>query len=220
MMARVRYEEIQSQSALNRVEGMGFRWSLNPYRGCVHSCHYCFARRYHGYFDLNASEDFTGIIFVKLNAPQVLRRELARPSWKRETVAVGTATDPYQPAEGKYRITRGCLEAFADFHSPIGLVTKGTMIVRDIDVLSDLAHKADGSVCFSVTTLDSQLWRRLEPGTPPPLEAAVGHGAVSRGGDHRRRAPGPHHPRPDRFSGDPGVGGARRGRARRALPGG
>lgn len=169
-MARAHYEEIQCKSVLNRVHNMGFGWSINPYRGCVHSCHYCFARRYHGYFDLNAGEDFTGIIFVKVNAPSVLRQELSRPSWRRGMVALGTATDPYQPIEGKYRITRGILEALRDYRTPVGIVTKGTMVVRDIDVLGELARRAACTVCFSVTTLDRGVWRRLEPGTPPPQQ--------------------------------------------------
>ena len=167
-MGRVHYEEIHCQSALNRVQGMGFRWSLNPYRGCVHGCHYCFARRFHGYFDLDASQDFSSVIFVKVNAPKVLRWELSRRSWQRETVVVGTATDPYQPIEGKYRVTRGCLEVFCQRRSPVSLITKGTMIVRDIDVLADLARRAGCTVCFSVPTMDAELWHKLEPGTPPP----------------------------------------------------
>ena len=169
-MGTERYEEIQCKSVLNRVHTMAFGWSINPYRGCVHSCHYCFARRYHGYFDLNASEDFTGIIFVKVNAPQVLRQELSRPSWRREEVVLGTATDPYQPIEGKYRITRGILSALHDYRTPVGIVTKGTLAVRDADLLASLSHRARCTVSFSVTTLDAETWRRLEPGTPPPLK--------------------------------------------------
>ena len=169
-MKSVHYEEMEARSALNRVENMAFRWSLNPYRGCVHGCHYCFARRYHSLYDLGAGKDFSSIIIVKTNLPELLRRELSRPSWRNETVAVGTATDPYQPIEGKYRLTRRCLEAFRDYYTPISLVTKGTMIVRDIDVLSDLTRLAGCTVCFSVTTLDPELWRRLEPGTAPHIK--------------------------------------------------
>ena len=166
--SQVHYEEIQCRSAINRVKGMAFRWSLNPYRGCVHGCHYCFARRFHAHYDLDAGDDFTGIVFVKTNVAPVLREELSRPTWKREMVAVGTATDPYQPIEGKYRLTRSCLEAFVDWRSPISLVTKGSMIVRDVDLLAELARVANCTVCFSVTTLDLELTRKLEPGTPPP----------------------------------------------------
>ena len=168
MSSRAQYEEVECRTAINRVKGMGFRWSMNPYRGCVHGCHYCFARRFHSYYDLDPGSDFTSVIFVKVNAPQVLGEELSRPSWRREPVSVGTATDPYQPIEGKYRLTRRCLEAFALWRSPITLVTKGTMVVRDIDVLAELSRNADCTVCFSVTTMDRDLARRLEPGTPPP----------------------------------------------------
>jgi DNA repair photolyase len=147
---------------------MGFHWSANPYRGCVHGCHYCFARRYHAYLDLGTGDDFTGVIVVKVNAVEVLRRELSRPSWRRETVAVGTATDPYQPIEGRYRLTRGMLEALADARTPASIVTKGPMVIRDRDVLATLRDRAGASVCMSVTTLDRDIWRRLEPGTAPP----------------------------------------------------
>lgn len=147
---------------------MSFNWSLNPYQGCVHGCHYCYARRYHGFHELDASRDFPRIIFVKTNLHTVLRQELRRPSWKNETVAVGTATDPYQPIEGRYRITRRCLEAFVDHRNPISLVTKGTLIVRDLDLLAELAQGPGCTVVFSITTMDRQLWRQLEPGTPPP----------------------------------------------------
>ncbi|MBI4338101.1 MAG: radical SAM protein [Chloroflexi bacterium] len=165
---RAQYHEVQCHTALNRVAGMGFRWSLNPYQGCVHGCHYCYARRYYAFLDLDAGDDFTGIIFVKVNILDVLRCELSRPSWQRERVAVGTATDPYQPIEGKYRLTRGCLQVLCERRTPVSLVTKGTMALRDADVLADLARRAGCTVCFSITTLDSALWRKLEPGTPSP----------------------------------------------------
>ena len=169
-MAGVEYREITCKSALNRVEGMPFRWSLNPYRGCVHGCCYCYARATHRYFDLGAGRDFTGIIFVKVNLPDVLARELSRRTWRREPVAVGTATDPYQPAEGRYRLTRRALELFAWFRTPVSLVTKGTMILRDLDVLQELARRADLTVCMSMPTVDREIWRRTEPGTPPPAQ--------------------------------------------------
>ena len=147
---------------------MPFKWSLNPYKGCVHSCHYCYARRYHNFLDLDAGRDFESVIFIKANLPHVLRQELRRTSWVGDEVAIGTATDPYQPIEGRYRLTRLCLEAFADHSNPVTLVTKGTLIVRDVDVLSDLAGRGGCTVCFSITTLDKKRWLQLEPGTPPP----------------------------------------------------
>ena len=170
MSARADYEEVQCQSALNKVGGMDFQWSLNPYRGCVHGCQYCFARRYHSHFDLNAGDDFTGVIFVKTNVAEVLSRELSKRSWRRDSVSIGTATDAYQPIEGKYRLTRQCLQAFVDWRSPVTLLTKGTMAIRDADVMAELERRAGCTVCFSITTLDEELWRRLEPGTPPPAK--------------------------------------------------
>ena len=128
-MPKVRYEEIQTASALNRVRGMDFNWSLNPYQGCAHGCHYCFARRYNYLRDLDPHEDFSGVVYVKLNVSSALRHELSRPSWNYETVALGTSTDPYQPVEGKYRLTRGCLEVLCMKRNPVTLVTKGTMAV-------------------------------------------------------------------------------------------
>ena len=164
-MAPPRYVETLCQSALNRVQGMPFRWSLNPYGGCRHGCGYCYARRYHEWHGLTAG-DFDRVLFVKTNVAQVLRRELGRRSWRRESVALGTATDPYQPAEGRYLLTRACLEAFRDYASPVGITTKGTLIVRDLDVLRDLDSLVE--VHISVITLDSALAWRLEPGAPAP----------------------------------------------------
>src|ERR1051325_11969150 len=113
-----RYQEVTCRSALNPVKGMPFNWTLNPYRGCTHGCHYCFARRYHVQFEMNADDDFASVILVQQNIPQVLARELDRPSWTREQVAVGTATDPYQPIEGHYKLTRACLERLARARTP------------------------------------------------------------------------------------------------------
>lgn len=163
--------EIECKSALNRVNVsyLPFRWSTNPYRGCVHACVYCYARRYHQeYLDLDPGRGFDRQVFVKVNAVDVLRRELARKSWRRERVAIGTAVDAYQPVEGKYRITRGMLEAFADFDTPCSILTKNTMVVRDVDVLRDLAAGPGVSVSLSITTLDPVVARSIEPDTPPP----------------------------------------------------
>jgi DNA repair photolyase len=130
-----RYQEVTCRSALNGVKGMPFNWTLNPYRGCTHACHYCFARRYQTQFELGPGDEFSSVIFVKTNLVEVLKKELDHHSWTREQVAVGTATDPYQPIEGHYRLTRGSLEALHRGRTPIGLVTKGPMVVRDKDIL-------------------------------------------------------------------------------------
>jgi len=165
-----RYQEVTCRSALNRVEGMPFKWTLNPYRGCTHGCHYCFARRYHVQFEMNADDEFASMILVKHNLVEVLVRELDRPSWVREHVAFGTATDPYQPIEGSYRLSRGVLERLAIAANPVGIVTKGPMIVRDRDVLQDLSARTECRVYLSVPTVDEDAWRRLEPGTAHPLQ--------------------------------------------------
>jgi DNA repair photolyase len=164
------YQEVSCRSALNRVKGMPFSWTLNSYRGCTHGCHYCFARRYHSQFEMNAGDEFASVILVKTNSVDVLVRELDRPSWQRERVAVGTATDPYQPIEGHYRLTRRSLEAFARAKTPVGLITKGPMVVRDRDVLLDVMKAAGCTVYMSVPTVDDDAWRSLEPGTAHPLQ--------------------------------------------------
>src|SRR5438034_573786 len=165
-----RYQEIACRSALNPVRGMPFNWTLTSYRGCTHGCHYCFARRYHAQFEMNAGDEFASVILVKSNIAEILRRELDRPAWSRELVAVGTATDPYQPIEGHYKLTRSCLKVLARGRTPIGLVTKGPMIVRDRDVLLDLTRAAGCTVHMSVPTVDEDAWRILEPGTAHPLQ--------------------------------------------------
>lgn len=169
-MVRPQYHELITKSALNRVTGMGFRWSLNPYQGCVHSCVYCFARAHAKLADRDPGLGFSTQIGVKVNLPEVLRDELSSTSWQHEQVAFGTATDPYQPIEGRYRLTRRCLQAFADYWTPVGLITKGTMIVRDVDVLVRLSARTESTVCFSIPTVDEGVWRRTEPGTPPPRQ--------------------------------------------------
>jgi DNA repair photolyase len=149
---------------------MPFRWSLNPYRGCRHACVYCFARSTHAYLELGLGDDFSGVIFVKTNVAELLAVEVSRRSWRREQVAIGTATDPYQPAEGTYRLTRRCLEALARYRTPASIVTKGTLIVRDLDVLEQLADRAGVTVCHSIPTVDEAIWRAAEPGTPAPRQ--------------------------------------------------
>ncbi len=165
-----RYQEVRCRSALNAVKGMPFEWTLNPYRGCTHGCHYCYARRYHSQFELGADDEFASVIFVKTNFVEVLRRELEKPSWTGDYIAVGTATDCYQPIEGHYKLTRGALEALCEHRNPAGIITKGPMIVRDADVLSDLSRTAGCSVYISVPCVDEDVWRQLEPGTAPPLQ--------------------------------------------------
>src|SRR5688500_15995547 len=151
---QARYQEVQCRSALNRVKGMPFAWTLNPYRGCTHACHYCFARRYQTQFELGPGDEFSSLIFVKVNFADVLKRELDRPSWVREQVALGTATDPYQPIEGHYKLTRRSLEALIAARTPVGIVTKGPMIVRDADLLQELTRVAACTVYLSVPTVD------------------------------------------------------------------
>ncbi len=165
-----RYQEVRCRSALNAVKGMPFDWTLNPYRGCTHACHYCYARRYHTQFELGSDDEFASMIFVKTNVVEVLRRELLKPSWKNEYVAVGTATDCYQPIEGHYKLTRGALEALAEVGNPAGVITKGPMIVRDRDVLADLSSRGGCTVYISVPCVDDDVWQALEPGTAPPLQ--------------------------------------------------
>jgi DNA repair photolyase len=164
------YQEVVCRSALNRVRGMPFNWTLNPYRGCTHGCHYCFARRYHAQFEMDADDQFASVILVKRNFVEILQRELDRSSWAREHVAFGTATDPYQPIEGHYRLTRRSIAALARGRTPIGLITKGPMVVRDCDVLVNLTRAAGCTVYMSVPTVDEDAWRRLEPGTAHPLQ--------------------------------------------------
>jgi DNA repair photolyase len=164
------YREEPCRSALNRVRGMPFDWSLNPYMGCVHRCTFCYVRAFERRADRPADDRYGQSIRVKVNVAEILAAELARPSWRREPVAIGAATDPYQPAEGRYRLTRACLEALARAHTPFSLITRGPMVVRDLDLLQDAAARAEVSVNFSIPTLDEAVWRTTEPGTAPPRQ--------------------------------------------------
>ena len=165
------YQEVRCKSALNHVKGMPFfKWTLNPYRGCTHGCHYCFARKYQHQLELNAGDEFASVIFVKTNFVDVLRRELDKPSWTREVIGFGTATDPYQPIEGTYKLSRGVLKALTVAANPVGIVTKGPMIVRDRDVLQDLSKRASCRIHISVPTVDEEAWAALEPGTSHPMQ--------------------------------------------------
>src|SRR5690242_11199638 len=161
---RVEYREEPCKVALNRVQGMGFNWSLNPYMGCVHRCTFCYVRAFERRADRPSDDRYGTSIRVKTNIVEVLRRELARPSWAREQVTIGAATDPYQPAEGRYGLTRACIEVLGEAASPFGIITRGPLIVRDIDVLVAAAKRTDVTVTFSVPTIDREIWRRTEPG--------------------------------------------------------
>src|SRR5882757_9581954 len=166
----VEYREEPCRSALNRVQGMGFGWSLNPYMGCVHRCTFCYVRAFERRADRPSDDRYGTSIRVKTNVAEVLRRELARPSWQRDEVTIGAATDPYQPAEGRYALTRKCIEALGDAATPFGIITRGPMIVRDVDVLVAASKRAKVQVMFSIPTIDTEIWRRTEPGTAPPRQ--------------------------------------------------
>jgi DNA repair photolyase len=167
---RAEYREEPCRTALNRVTGMGFRWSLNPYMGCVHQCAFCYVRGFERRADRPWDDRYGTSIRVKVNVVEVLRRELSRRTWRREVVAIGAATDPYQPAEGRYRLTRGCIQALGAARTPISLITRGPMVVRDIDVLAEASRRAEVSVSVSIATLDEEVSARLEPGVAPPRQ--------------------------------------------------
>src|SRR5437867_2689590 len=167
---RAEYREEPCRSALNRVKGMRFKWSLNPYMGCVHRCTFCYVRAFERRADRPSDDRYGTSIRVKVNVAEALRRELARPSWEREWVAIGAATDPYQPAEGRYRLTRACIEALGEAATPFSIITRGPMIVRDLDVLAKAARRASVSVTFSIPTLDEEVWRKTEPSTAHPRQ--------------------------------------------------
>jgi DNA repair photolyase len=169
-LADVDYLEVQCKSALNPVKGMGFNWSLNPYTGCEHRCAFCYVRAFELRADRPSDDRYGRAVRIKTNVAAVLRSELSRRSWRKETVVIGAATDPYQPAEGRYKLTRQCLTAMRDFSNPAAIITRGPMIVRDIDVLSDLARRANLHITFSIPTLDEDVWRRTEPGTAHPRQ--------------------------------------------------
>ncbi|HYK98609.1 MAG TPA: radical SAM protein [Candidatus Acidoferrales bacterium] len=163
----VRYREVTTKSALTRVQGMPFTWSLNPYVGCSHSCGYCYARQYHALRGRDTGAGFDREVDVKMNFADVLRAEL-RHLRLRELVALGTATDPYQPCEGRYRLTRRTLEALLESPLPLTVITKGTLVVRDIDLYTKLARRGDVRICVSIGTVDAAIARGAEPEAPPP----------------------------------------------------
>lgn len=181
----ITFHEIRARSVLNRVPGasrMPFEWTVNPYRGCTHACVYCFARKTHSHLDLDTGIGFDSQIVVKVNAPEVLRRQLASPRWHGDHVAMGTNVDCYQRAEGRYRLMPGILSALRDHANPFSILTKGTLILRDLDLLRQAAEVTDIGVSVSVGFTDPVLWRTVEPGTPAPerrldvVRTLAGHG--------------------------------------------
>jgi DNA repair photolyase len=168
---KTRFYEVRAKSVLNRVpekSAMPFRWTVNPYRGCSHACTYCFARPTHTYLGFNAAEDFDHEIVVKVNAPEVLRAELGKPSWDGEHVAMGTNTDPYQWVEGRYRLMRGIWEALRDTRTPCSVLTKSPLLLRDLDLMLEIAQVTEISAALSIPTMEEKAWRATEPHTPNP----------------------------------------------------
>jgi len=166
----INFHEVRARSALNHVPGgrYGFSYTINPYRGCTHACVFCFARRTHTYLDLDAGRDFEREIVVKVNVPELLRAELARPSWKRELVALGTNTDPYQWVESRYRMMPEILEALEQAETPVSVLTKSPLAMRDVKIFERMSKRLPVSVNLSVPTLDEDAWRATEPHTPSP----------------------------------------------------
>jgi DNA repair photolyase len=166
----VEVREEPCRTALNRVTGMMFRWSLNPYMGCAHRCAFCYVRFFERRAERPSGERYGRSVRVKTNVAEVLAEELRRPSWKGERVAIGAATDPYQPIEARYRLTRRCLTVLTAACNPFDLITRGPMIARDADVLGEAARRMAITVNFSIPTLDRDIWRKTEPGTASPEE--------------------------------------------------
>jgi DNA repair photolyase len=163
------FYEVLAKSALNKVPGgsrMPFGWTINPYRGCSHACVYCFARPTHEYLDLDGGDDFDRQIVVKLNVAEVLRKELNKPSWGRHQVALGTNTDPYQRAEGRYRLMPGVVAALAGSGTPFSILTKGTLLRRDLPLLAEAAEHVPVDLAMSIAIHDDDLQQSVEPGTP------------------------------------------------------
>ena len=166
----INFHEVRARSALNHVLGgrYGFSYTINPYRGCTHACVFCFARRTHTFLDFDAGRDFEREIVVKVNLPEVLRAELARASWRRDLVALGTNTDPYQWVESRYRMMPEILTALEAARTPVSILTKSPLVMRDVDLLERMAKQVPVSVNLSVPTLDEKAWRATEPHTPSP----------------------------------------------------
>ncbi len=170
MVNGIIFEEIECRTIINKTtaQGMSWQYSINPYRGCQHACVYCFARGTHEYLGYDAGRDFESRIIVKMNAAEVFRNELRRPSWKRDLILIGTACDPYQQAEIKYGITRKLLEVAAEFAQPVHMLTKSPSMLRDVDLWARLSQAAEAQIAFSIPTLDEAIWKKMEPGTAKP----------------------------------------------------
>lgn len=167
--AGLTFHEVMAKSALNRVpaaSAMPFEWTVNPYRGCSHQCVYCFARKTHTYLDLDAGDDFDRQIIVKVNAPDVLRAEVGRRSWRRDLVALGSNTDPYQRAEGRYELMPGIIRALGESGTPLSILTKGTLVRRDLPLLRQMADHVPVDLAMSIAVFDDDLQKAVEPGTP------------------------------------------------------
>jgi DNA repair photolyase len=167
----ITFHEVLCKSALNKVPNasmLPFKYTVNGYRGCSHACRYCFARPTHEYLEMDCGADFDTQVVVKTNVAEVLRRELTRTSWRRETVALGTNTDPYQRAEGRYALMPGIIGALADSGTPFSILTKGTLLRRDLPLIAEAAQRVDVSVAVSLAVVDPVLHREVEPGTPSP----------------------------------------------------
>ncbi|MFL5736501.1 MAG: radical SAM protein [Actinomycetota bacterium] len=180
----IEFIESECKTIINAVPGnaLPFNWTINPYRGCSHACTYCFARPTHTYLEMNAGEDFESKIVVKVNAPQVLRRQLAAKRWKGDPIAMGTNTDPYQRAEGRYRLMPEIIRALTDYRNAFSILTKGTLILRDVGLLEAAAEVTDVSTAFSIGTLDEEVWRKTEPGTPHPRKRVEAVAELNRAG--------------------------------------
>ncbi|MER5526315.1 Rv2578c family radical SAM protein [Streptomyces sp. NPDC002677] len=187
----ITFHEVRARSIINRVPGasrMPFEWTVNPYRGCSHACVYCFARKTHSYLDLDTGIGFDTQIVVKVNAPDLLRRQLGSRRWLGDHIAMGTNVDCYQRAEGRYRLMPGIISALTEHANPFSILTKGTLILRDLDLLRRAADVTDVGISVSVGFVDAELWRTVEPGTPAPerrldavralAEAGIGCGVL------------------------------------------
>jgi DNA repair photolyase len=181
----INFYEVRARSAINAVpkrSRMPFRFTINPYRGCSHACTYCFARPTHTYLDFNAREDFERQIVVKVNAPELVRTELARPSWKGEHVALGTNTDPYQWVEGRYRLMEGIWEAMRDHSNPCSVLTKSPLLLRDLELMRGISERTEFTANLSIPTLDEKAWRQTEPHTPHPRKRIEAVAELKRAG--------------------------------------